>query len=124
MRTAWIGLLVVTMAMPVWAGGRKPNPTWTDPAKAAKEDPDFSIQGEYGSEKAGAPWGVQVVALGGGQFDAYLLEGGLPGLGWTREKSRTKRLRARRLSLLKNAATPAPRRSTSSRVGRIVNAHR
>ena len=90
MRTVWIGLLALTVALPVWAGARKPNPTWTDAAKAAKEDPDFSIQGEYGTDKAGAPWGVQVVALGGGQFDAYLLEGGLPGLGWTREKSRTK----------------------------------
>jgi len=32
---------------------------------------------------------VQVVALGDGKFDAYLLEDGLPGLGWTRGKSRT-----------------------------------
>ena len=90
MGTVWVGLLALTIVLPVCAGGRRPNPTWTDPAKAAKEDPDFSIQGEYGSEKAGAAWGVQVVALGGGQFDAYLLEGGLPGLGWTREKSCTK----------------------------------
>ena len=93
MRTVWIGLLALTVALPGWAGARKPkkpNPTWSDPAKAAKEDPDFLVQGEYGVDKAGAPWGVQVVALGGGQFDAYLLEGGLPGLGWTREKSRTK----------------------------------
>lgn len=62
---------------------------WTDPEKAAQEDPDFLIQGEYGSAEAGAGTGVQVVALGGGKFEAYVLEGGLPGLGWTREKSRT-----------------------------------
>ncbi len=62
--------------------------TWTDPAKATTEDPDFSIQGEYGEGKANAAFGVQVVALGGGNFEAYLLEGGLPGLGWTRDKSR------------------------------------
>ncbi len=61
---------------------------WTDPALAAKEDPDFLIQGEYGSSEAGAPFGVQVVALGGGKFDAYFLEGGLTGLGWTKEKAR------------------------------------
>ena len=29
-----------------------------------------------------------MVALGGGRFDAYLLQDGLPGLGWTRGKSR------------------------------------
>ena len=90
MRTAWIGLVALMVALPAWAGAKKPDPTWTDPAKAAKEDADFLVQGEYGVDKEGAPWGVQVVALGGGQFDAYLLEGGLPGLGWTREKSRTK----------------------------------
>lgn len=62
---------------------------WTDPAKAAKEDPDFMIQGEYGSAKPGADYGVQVVALGGGNFEAYVLDGGLPGLGWTRDKVRS-----------------------------------
>ena len=62
---------------------------WTDPDIARQEDPDFTIQGEYGSAGAGAGLGVQVVALGVGRFDAYLLQDGLPGLGWTREKSRT-----------------------------------
>jgi hypothetical protein len=61
---------------------------WTDPAKAATDDPDFTIQGEYGIDAKGQPWGVQVVALGGGAFDAYALEGGLPGLGWTRDSGR------------------------------------
>lgn len=63
---------------------------WTDPKQAAAEDPDFAIQGEYGSAKPGSPWGLQVVALGGGKFDGYLLEGGLPGLGWERGKRRLK----------------------------------
>ena len=62
---------------------------WTDPAEAKQEDPDFSIQGEYGSAAEGVGVGVQVVALGDGKFDAYVLEGGLPGAGWTREKNRT-----------------------------------
>lgn len=62
--------------------------TWTNPELARREDPDFAIQGEYGSDKPGAEFGVQVVALGNGTFDAYLLKDGLPGLGWTREKSR------------------------------------
>lgn len=65
----------------------KPEPTWTDPAKAKAEDPDFSIQGEYGGSES--KWGVQVVALGGGKFDAFLLEGGLPGAGWTKGQGRT-----------------------------------
>ena len=63
---------------------------WTDPAAAKKEDPDFLIQGEYGEAKKGMLFGVQVVALGDGKFDAYFLEGGLPGHGWTREKKRVK----------------------------------
>ncbi|MES2982144.1 MAG: DUF1080 domain-containing protein [Verrucomicrobiota bacterium] len=64
--------------------------TWTDPEVALREDPDFAIQGEYGSAKPKvANAGVQVVALGGGTFDAYLLEEGLPGLGWTPDKART-----------------------------------
>ena len=63
--------------------------TWIDPQLAAAEDPDFLIQGEYGSDEPGARIGVQVVALGDGKFEGYILEGGLPGLGWTRQKERT-----------------------------------
>ncbi len=74
----------------VRAAEKKQDKAWTDPKVALIEDSDFSIQGEYGSEKAGDfAEGVQVVALGGGLFDAYLLEGGLPGLGWTPDKTRT-----------------------------------
>jgi hypothetical protein len=61
--------------------------TFTDPSDAVA----FAIQGEYGSaKKTGNKWGVQVVALGKGNFDAYLLEGGLPGAGWERGKGRHK----------------------------------
>ena len=45
--------------------------TWTDPELALKEDTDFSIQGEYHRE--GAALGAQIVALGDGKFDLYLL---------------------------------------------------
>jgi hypothetical protein len=62
--------------------------TWTDPQTALSEDPDFAIQGEYKSAEADAGFGVQVIALGNGKFDAYLLEGGLPGLGWEPGKKR------------------------------------
>ncbi len=63
--------------------------TWTDPAAALREDPDFSIQGEYGSVKPGeTAAGVQVVALGDGTFDAHVHQDGLPGAGWTPDKKR------------------------------------
>lgn len=60
--------------------------TYTNPAET---DEDFPIQGEYvgliawpqfGRDEAG----LQVIALGGGKFDAVLYRGGLPGEGWIR----------------------------------------
>jgi Domain of Unknown Function (DUF1080) len=86
---AFIPLALVLAICPAHAAGEKQGKTWTDPETARLEDPDFSIQGEYGSDKTGAAEGVQVVALGGGNFDAYLLHGGLPGLGGSPGKSRT-----------------------------------
>ncbi len=82
--------LVLFCAVNATAQEDKANLTWTDPAKAKAEDPDFSIQGEYGADAEGQAWGAQVVAMGGGDFEAYLLEGGLPGKGWTRGKARIK----------------------------------
>jgi hypothetical protein len=57
-------------------------PTWTDPEVAAREDADFTVQGEYRSAGETSPVGAQVVAQGDGTFSVYLLEGGLPGAGW------------------------------------------
>jgi hypothetical protein len=61
-------------------------PEIIDPAEAAK-DPDFSIQGEYLGQGGGAASlegkvAVQVIARGGGKFQAFVLKGGLPGEGW------------------------------------------
>jgi len=67
------GLLVATAALLSGQG----KGVWTDAA-----DPtipvDFKLQGEFAGDKLGA----QVIALGGGAFQAVLLPGGLPGEGW------------------------------------------
>jgi hypothetical protein len=76
-------LLILSLS-PVFAADQ----IWTDPDTATKEDPDFSIQGEYMSTKTDNVLGVQVVALGNGKFHAYVLQDGLPGRGWTPGKSR------------------------------------
>ncbi len=57
-------------------------PIWTDPSKAAAENPDFLIQGEY--IQAGKAF--QVIALGKGKFHASVYNGGLPGVGWDRSE--------------------------------------
>jgi Domain of Unknown Function (DUF1080) len=62
---------------------------WTDPESALREDPDFAIQGDYRNAETDTAMGAQVVALGGGRFDVYILQGGLPGAGWEPGKSRT-----------------------------------
>jgi hypothetical protein len=81
--------LLFLVLLPTLALAQKPTQkTWTDPVVAAREDPDFTIQGEYHAK--GAAFGGQVVALGGGKFDLYLLEGGLPGAGWEKGKKRLK----------------------------------
>ena len=62
----------------------KPGNAITDPKEAAK-DPDFAIQGEYAASPAigkdSGGYGLQVVALGDGKFQAALYKGGLPGSG-------------------------------------------
>ena len=62
---------------------------WTDPEIALREDPDFAVQGEYRAELGEGSIGAQVVALGKGQFDVYIFDGGLPGEGRQPNKSRT-----------------------------------
>ena len=70
--------LLVTTAIVVWAKG----PKIADPAKV---DADFAYQGEFTGaavEDADVKFGLQVIALGEGQFQAVGYAGGLPGDGW------------------------------------------
>ena len=60
-------------------GAKPKGPIWTDPTTAGAEDPDFKLQGEY---LKNSTLGIQVAALGGGQFYVSQFAGGLPGAGW------------------------------------------
>ena len=88
-------LLAVVLAF----GTVQDKKVWTDAA-----DPtipaDFQAQGEY----SGADVGAQVIALGGGQFQAVVYPGGLPGAGWD---GKSKILLAGKLDGGKAAFTPA-----------------
>lgn len=87
---AILALTATAMPTPTLAQENRAKFAITDPSQA---DQDFAFQGEYlGSASAG--WGVtnlgaQVIALGDGQFEAVLFDGGLPGAGWNRA-TRTK----------------------------------
>ena len=77
---SWLLALVALVG-----SGQAKGPTYDDPAKT---DADFAFQGEYVGElerdDGDLRVGVQVVALGGGKFDAVGYHGGLPGDGWDR----------------------------------------
>lgn len=79
---ARIAILSVLLTAAVCAHQNHEEEVWIDPAKAAEENPDFLVQGEYGKAEKGMEWGMQVIAMGDARFDAYVLEGGLPGAGW------------------------------------------
>jgi hypothetical protein len=53
-------------------------------------DVDYAFQGEFVSVEARPTdlgrFGLQVVAQGGGKFDAVVLPGGMPGAGWNRRE--------------------------------------
>ena len=78
---AWVaGLICVAVLI---APAKAKGPAYTDPAKT---DADFAFQGEYSGDlrrdTGNIKIGVQVIALGGGKFDAVGYHGGLPGDGW------------------------------------------
>src|SRR5262245_41139909 len=53
---------------------------WTDPNDSTLP-PDFKVQGEYVGT-GDAKIACQVIALGGGKFQAVVYPSGLPGDGW------------------------------------------
>jgi len=63
-------------------------PRFVDPSKV---DEDYAFQGEYVGEfgLAKNKTGVQVIALGKGQFQFVIYDGGLPGAGWNGETKTT-----------------------------------
>jgi hypothetical protein len=76
-------ILVLASAQSVLADD---GPVYTDPAAA---DEDFPFQGEYWgwerptrSERSSIQVGLQVIALGDGEFTCVKYYGGLPGQGW------------------------------------------
>ena len=67
---------------PVWAADTPATQT-----SSLTVDADYGIQGEYfgaawGEDGCWSNWGLQVVALGQGKFQAVEYRGGLPGYGW------------------------------------------
>ena len=92
-------MIAALLALVLALGTPQDKKVWTDAA-----DPtipaDFQVQGEY----SGADVGAQVIALGGGQFQAVVYPGGLPGAGWD---GKSKILLAGKLDGAKAAFTPA-----------------
>ena len=74
--------LIAPFALVFSASSMLAAPVWTDPAKAAAENPDFKVQGEYIAEGQAA----QVIALGKGKFQISEYAKGLPGAGWDGSK--------------------------------------
>ena len=70
------------------SGGRG-GQTFLKPEKAG---PDHRVQGEYTGKVGGKKYGVHVIALGDGGFNAVFYPGGLPGDGWDGDKKNRIRL--------------------------------
>jgi len=79
----WLAALV---SVGLAADAKSPR-VFIDPADAG---PDFPFQGEYVGEvktdEGQLKFGVQVIALGDGKFEAVAYRGGLPGDGWDKSE--------------------------------------
>ena len=70
--------LVLLTFFPLASAEPSGAPVWTNPEAAAKERPDFLVQGEY----RGKTHSLQIVSTEGNKFYASRYSGGLPGAGW------------------------------------------
>jgi hypothetical protein len=81
--------ILLVAAMTSLVAAQRNRPSYDDPRQT---DEDFDFQGEYSGELIvdGEPVqvGIQVIALGKGQFRAVSHIGGLPGAGWNGEEKR------------------------------------
>jgi hypothetical protein len=79
---------------------KKEEPKKEKPTYLTVEDApavDYKLQGEYGgAEAGGAKFGVQVIALGDDNFRAVVYPGGLPGAGWSGDKSTKEEFESKR----------------------------
>lgn len=85
-----LATLVATLPSAVAAAHRE-----TIGLDEAKADPDFAVQGEYLGRGAlfganDAKLAAQVIARGHGNFEIFLLPGGLPGDGWKKGDPRVR----------------------------------
>ena len=75
-------LLTSLLAASGLHAAKKNTPVWTS-LDAANIPVSVKIQGEYlGQINGGGKIGAQVIALGGDNYQAVMLPGGLPGAGW------------------------------------------
>src|SRR4051812_38538202 len=70
-----VAALLVVLSTGAIAQPKKEKGVWSDPADSTLP-PDFKVQGEYvGEIKEGEKVGCQVIALGGGAFQAVVYPG-------------------------------------------------
>lgn len=78
----WLCLSAASASVSAADGAAKPNPK-TAFLDAESAGPDFAVQGEYvGTIGKATALGIQVIALGDGNFDGVMYAKGLPGEGW------------------------------------------
>ena len=75
---SWLFCILLTGSINCLSADKDSKKIWTDPKKAAIEDPDFSLQGEYAAKGLG----FQAAAVGNNKFYSSKFYGGLPWQGW------------------------------------------